>query len=146
MAFIIDAFDREIIAWTAVCGAGISGSDVRDMMLDAVEKRFGTVRSPNPVEHLSDNGSPYTAMETRDFAAALNLIPCFTPVRSPESNGMSEAFVKTFKRDYVRINPLPDAQTALRQIAGWIDDYNEIHPHSALRMRSPREFIRAQAQ
>jgi transposase InsO family protein len=146
MAFIIDAFDREIIAWTAVCGAGISGSDVRDMMLDAVEKRFGTVRAPKPVEHLSDNGSPYTAKETRDFAAALNLIPCFTPVRCPESNGMSEAFVKTFKRDYLRINPLPDAQTALRQIAGWIDDYNEIHPHSALRMRSPREFIRAQAQ
>jgi hypothetical protein len=25
MAFIIDAFCREIIAWTAVCGAGISG-------------------------------------------------------------------------------------------------------------------------
>jgi transposase InsO family protein len=31
---------------------------------------------------------------TRDFAAALNLVPCFTPVRSPESNGMAEAFVK----------------------------------------------------
>ncbi len=40
LAFIIDAFDREIIAWTAVSGAGISGSDVRDMMLEAVEKRF----------------------------------------------------------------------------------------------------------
>jgi transposase InsO family protein len=146
MAFIIDAFDREIIAWTAVSGAGISGSDVRDMMLEAVEKRFDTVRAPHPIEHLSDNGSPYTAKETRDFAAALNLVPCFTPVRSPEPNGMSEAFVKTFKRDYLRVNPLPDAQTVLRQIAGWIEDYNEIHPHSALRMRSPREFIRAQAQ
>ena len=44
MAFIIDAFDREIIAWTAVCGAGISGSDVRDMMLEAVEKRFAAIR------------------------------------------------------------------------------------------------------
>ena len=75
MAFIIDAFDREIIAWAAVCGAGISGSDVRDMMLEAVEKRFGAVRAPHPVEHLSDNGSPYTAKETRDFAAALNLVP-----------------------------------------------------------------------
>lgn len=146
MAFIIDAFDREVIAWAAVCGAGISGADVRDMMLEAIETRFGTVRAPHPIEHLSDNGSPYTAKETRDFAAALNLVPCFTPVRSPESNGLSEAFVKTFKRDYLRVNPLPDADAVLRQIAGWIDDYNEIHPHSALRMRSPREFIQAQAQ
>jgi len=146
LAFIIDAFDREIVAWTAVSGAGISGSDVRDMMLEAVERRFADMRAPHAIEHLSDNGSPYTAKDTRDFAAALNLVPCFTPVRSPESNGMSEAFVKTFKRDYVRVNPLPDAATALRQIAGWIADYNDVHPHSALKMRSPREFIRAQAQ
>ena len=41
---------------------------------------------------------------------------------------------------------LPDAPSVLRQIAGWIDDYNEIHPHSALRMCSPREFIRALTQ
>ena len=56
------------------------------------------------------NVSPYTAKETRDFAAALNLVSCFTPLRSPESNGMSGAFVKTFKRDYLRVNPLPDAR------------------------------------
>jgi transposase InsO family protein len=45
LAFIIDAFDREIIAWTAVANAGISGSDVRDMMLEAVEKRFAATRT-----------------------------------------------------------------------------------------------------
>ena len=146
LGFIIDAFDREIIAFIAASGAGISGSDVWDMMLQAVEKRFGTMRAPHRIEHLSDNGSPYTAKETRSFATTLNLVSCFTPVRSPESNGMSEAFVKTFKRDYVRVNPLPDAETVLRQIVGWIEDYNDIHPHSALRMRSPREFIRAQNQ
>ncbi|BCH12629.1 hypothetical protein MesoLj131c_68870 (plasmid) [Mesorhizobium sp. 131-3-5] len=48
----------------------------------------------------------------------LNLIACFTPVQSPESNGISESFVKTFKRDYARVNPLPDAVTALGKIAG----------------------------
>jgi putative transposase len=116
------------------------------MMLAAVENRFDTARAPDRIEHLSDNGSPYTAKETRDFATALNLLPCFTPVRSPESNGMSEAFVKSFKRDYLRIDPVPDAPTALRQIAGSLTDYNETHPHSALRMRSPREFIRAQTK
>ncbi len=28
----------------------------------------------------------------------------------------------------------------------WFEDYNENHPHSGLKMRSPREFIRAQTQ
>lgn len=38
VAFIIDASDQAIIVFTAVSGAGISGSDVRDMMLAAVER------------------------------------------------------------------------------------------------------------
>jgi transposase-like protein len=111
--------------------------------LEAVENRFGAVRAPHPVEGLSDNGSPSVAQETRTFATQLNLTPCFTPVKSPESSGISEAFVKTFKPDYVRVNPIPDAATALDLIAGWFEDDNECHPHSGLKMRSPREFIRA---
>ncbi|WP_261339098.1 IS3 family transposase [Rhizobium leguminosarum] len=118
LAFIIDAFDREIISWAAVANAGISGSDIRDMMLEAVENRFGTTGTPHAIEHLSDNGSAYTAKETRLFAQSLNLIPCFTPVTSPQSNGMSEAFVKTLKRDYIRISTIPDAETAFRKIDG----------------------------
>lgn len=143
-AFIIDACDREVIAWRAVVNAGISGSDVRDMMLEAVERRFGTFRASVAVEILSDNGAPYTARETRIFARQLGLKPCFTPVQSPQSNGISEAFVNTLKRDYVHVSPLPDARTVLGLIVGWIEDYNENHPHSGLKMRSPREFIAAQ--
>lgn len=143
IAFALDAHDREIISWRAVAGGGISGDMIRDIMLDAVVSRFDALRAPHPVEWLSDNGSPYTAKPTRDFAAALNLVPCFTPVASPESNGMSEAFVKTFKRDYVRIATIPDARTTLSLIAGWIEDYNENHPHSGLKMHSPREYRRA---
>ena len=143
-AFIIDAHDREIIAWRAVANAGVSGSDVQDMMLEAVEGRFGTHRAPQPVEMLTDNGSAYTARETRTFARQLGLKPCFTPVRSPQSNGVSEAFVHTLKRDYVQVMPLPDARTVLGLIGTWFDDYNDNHPHSGLKMRSPREFIAAQ--
>lgn len=131
IAFNIDALDREIIAHVAVIGADISGSDNRDIMLAAVERRFGTDRAPHPVEHLSDNGSCYTAKDTSDFAAAFGLVPCFTPVRSPESNGMSEAFVKTLKRDYVRITPLPNAGVVLGLVDGWIADYNTVHPRYA---------------
>ncbi|EYD76783.1 Mobile element protein [Rubellimicrobium mesophilum DSM 19309] len=143
-AFIIDAHDREIIAWCAVANAGIGGSDIRDMMLEAVEKRFGAHRAPQPVEMLSDNGSCYTAKDTRIFARQLGLKPCFTPVKSPQSNGISEAFVRTLKRDYVQVTPLPDAAAVLGLLPSWFEDYNAHHPHSGLKMRSPREFIAAQ--
>jgi transposase InsO family protein len=43
----------------------------------------------------------------------LGLKLCFTPVRSPVSNGIAEAFVKTFKRDYAWLSILPDAETAI---------------------------------
>ena len=68
-----------------------------------------------------------------------------TPVRSPDSNGVCEAFVKTLKRDYARVNPRPDAISVLQQIPAWFEDYNTIHPHSGWRMRSPREFIALQS-
>ena len=64
IAFVIDAFDREVIAHVAVTGAGISGSNIRDMMLAAVEDRFGADRAPHPIEHLSDNGSWLTPPRT----------------------------------------------------------------------------------
>ncbi len=57
-AFTIDAPDREVIAWTAVANAGIRGSDIRDMMLEAVERRFSAYRAPVVIERLTDNGSP----------------------------------------------------------------------------------------
>ena len=97
-----------------------------------------------PVQWLSDDGSPSAAKDTRDFAIQLNLVPCCTPVASTESNGLPEAFVCTFKRDHVRLNPPPNFGNVLRQLGGWFDDYNLNHPHSGIRMRSPLEFIVAQ--
>ena len=81
--------------------------------LEAIEKHFATARAPHLIEHLPDNGSCYTALETRQFAVALNLKPCFTPVKSPQSNGISEAFVKTLKRDYIKISNFPDSKYQL---------------------------------
>ena len=141
VAFVLDSCDREVISHVATTG-GISGSMIRDLMLESVERRFGETHTPHPVEWLSDNGSCYTAKETVEFASWLGLKSRFTPVRSPESNGMAEAFVKTFKRDYVGCNVCPDARTVLKSVSAWFEDYNENAPHKGLRMRSPREFIR----
>ena len=125
--FAIDACDREVIAWSATTG-GVSGEMVRDLMLACVERRFGATRTPHAVEWLSDNGSATIARQTAQIATALGLRLAFTPVRSPRSNGISEAFVKTLKRDYARVTLRPDAETVLRLLPGWIKDYNTVHP------------------
>jgi putative transposase len=106
---------------------GIGGDEVRDLMVAAVEHRFGRIdRLPDTIEWLSDNGSGYIAHETRSFARNLGLEPRTTPVESPQSNGMAEAFVRTIKRDYVRVSPRPDAETVFRQLPGWIAHYNDL--------------------
>ena len=87
----------------------------------------------------------YTADQTRLFARQIGLQPVTTPVRSPQSNGMAESFVKTIKRDYVAHMPKPDRETALRNLAIEFEHHNEQHPHSALNYRSPREFRRLAA-
>ncbi len=143
VAFALDCHDREVISWVATT-AGISGEMIRDMMVRCVEQRFGAIRAPHPVQWLSDNGSIFAAHKTIEIAVALNLVPCFTPVESPESNGMAEAFVKTFKRDYVRVSPIPHAAAALALLDSWMKDYNTVHPHSRLGYRSPREYILSQ--
>jgi putative transposase len=56
----------------------------RNLMI-AAERRFGALKVPHRVEWLSDNGSAYIAADT---ARALGLTLLFTPVCSPESNGM----------------------------------------------------------
>jgi putative transposase len=112
-------------------------------MAHSIEARFGagSTRTTHAVEWLSDNGPPYTAHDTRDFGRASGLL---TPSYSPESNGMAEAFVKTFKRDYVYFADLHSADQVLRAIRAWFNDYNEHHPHRGLGMRSSRQ-LRAQA-
>jgi len=145
VGFSLDCCDREVISWVGAT-QHLTGEDVRDLMAEAIEARFGTPKSvPKPTQWLSDNGPPYTAHETRRFGADCGLLVITTPAYSPESNGMAEAFVKTFKRDYVYINDVSTAQAVLEQLPRWFADYNDHHPHKELKMLSPRLFRRARS-
>jgi putative transposase len=145
VAFALDCCDREAISWLATTG-GISGDMVRDLMVEAVETRFAGTAPKQPIEWLTDNGSPYIARDTRSFAREIGLEPLTTAIRSPQSNGMAEAFVKTFKRDYVARMHRPDAITVMHQLSAAFEHYNEVHPHRALKMLSPRMFRDRNAQ
>lgn len=142
-AFAHDCGDRECLAWVASSDA-LTGAHIRTLVAAAVRHRFGDARPSQPIQWLSDNGSIYTALETVIAVEQLGLVAITTPVCSPESNGISEAFHHTLRRDYVAGADLSSAAAVLAQLPQWIADYNHFAPHSSLGMRSPVEYRRAQ--
>lgn len=142
VAFSLDCHDREAIRWVT-SSRGLDGSLIRDLMAETVESRFGRVtKTPHSVQWLTDNGPGYVAHETVAFGRLLGLDVCTTAPYSPESNGMAEAFVKTFKRDYVHLGDLSSADVVRAQLSSWFEDYNEKAPHKGLGMKAPREYRR----
>lgn len=138
-AFIIDAHDREITAWHVMANAGISGSDVRHMMLAAVE----AVQQPPRAAPGRDSQWQWLTLHRKGH-------PHLRPPDRPET--LLHAGEKPAEQRHIG-GFREHAQTGLRErhaatvlglIAGWFEDYNENHPHSGLKIRSPREFISAQ--
>jgi transposase InsO family protein len=143
VAFAIDACDREALRFIAST-IGINSDMICDLMLEAVEYRFKRSKLPHKLQWLTDNGSYYTSKKTVAFARELGFEVCTTPAYSPQSNGMAEAFVKTFKRDYVAMADISSAEKVMAQLATWFEEYNETAPHKGLKMCSPRQFRRMQ--
>ncbi len=83
VTFALDCCDREAIDWAASTG-GYDKATVQDVMLGAIEKRFGDKVPEQAIQWLTDNGSAYRAHETRQFARVLNLEPCTTAVSSQQ--------------------------------------------------------------
>jgi putative transposase len=75
-------------------------------MLRSVEKRFGDRLPDTAVQWLTDNGSAYTAHETRRFARELNLEPCTTAVSSPQRHGRTVR--EDDERRLYRVHAKPD--------------------------------------
>ena len=147
--FAKDCCAREVMAFRAWEGKGLPGEPVREMLIEAVEKRFGApeaVPAGHLLQFLSDNGSACIAHETRRIARSLGLRPINTAVCSPQSNSMAESFVNTFKRDYVNRMDLSDARTVLAQLPAAFEHFDEVHPHSSLKINSPREFRRQRVE
>lgn len=139
VAFSLDCCDRDILAYVATT-TGITGHMIRDLMVLSLEARFPQGIPSKAIEWLTDNGSCYIDKETTRFGRDVGLVPVQTAVRSPESNGMAESFVRTFKRAYVAFGDLQNPTEVMAQLPKWFMDYRLYHPHSALGWKSPSEF------
>lgn len=139
LAVILDCADRSVLAWR--WARRMPSLVLQELVREAVFRRFGSDRiRAQGLEFLSDNGPEYACQHLRAVLQGFGMVVCRTPVRSPESNGLAEAFFGSFKRDYVYQGALESFEAVGRQLPGWMQDYNEVAPHSALGMRSPAQW------
>jgi len=142
VAFTLDCHDREVLSYVGTARP-LLATDIQELMIGSVESRFGDLRTPREIQFLSDRGSIYRAKDTVQMGRWLGLKSCFTAAYSPQSNGMSEAFVGTIKRDYVYVSDCFNAETVLKMLPDWFEDYNHVAPHSGLKMMSPVEYLKS---
>ena len=141
VAFALDCCDREAMSESARIASDVAATVVEQPFDDnrqAIDPAEAMLDGRHhQVPHVVTGDAACGGQEARD----IGLEPRTTPIESPQSNGMAEAFVRTIKRDYVRVRPRPNAEAVLHQLPSWIAHYNEVHPHKARGYRSPREFI-----
>jgi putative transposase len=131
VAFAMDCGDREIISWVA-SARGFHAELVRNLLIQAVVKRFGSNgKPPKTIQWLTNNGRCYKAAE-KSFAEELGLKPVTTPVTSPQSSDMVESRVKTLKLDYAKLANRQDSKSMIAQLEDWFDDYNSYNLYIAL--------------
>lgn len=139
--FVIDCCDRECLSLVAKSGKGLTSAMVQDALIVATERRFGNLSGNHArVQFLTDNGAAYTAISTQALVCRLGLLDCKTPVCSPQSNGIAEAFVKILKRDYLPFIDLTSDHIAMKSLGKVQDFFNRHHPHSALDYLLPKDF------
>ena len=139
LAVIIDCADRMVLSWRFA--RRMLSEELQEMVREAVFRRFGNEKQKaQNIEFLSDNGPEYACRKLRGLLQDFGMVVCRTPRCSPESNGLVEAFFGGFKRDYVYQGELENREAVARKLPEWIEDYNQVAPHSALGMKAPVQF------
>ena len=139
LAVIIDCADRMVLAWRFA--RRMPSEELQEMVREAVFRRFGAAKEKaQNIEFLSDNGPEYACRKLRRVLQDFGMVVCRTPRCSPESNGLVEAFFGSFKRDYVYQGELGSLEAVAQKLPEWMEDYNQVAPHSALGMKAPAQF------
>lgn len=129
---IVDDFTRECLALDVAYSFG-SADVIRKLEEIAFERGFpGTVRF--------DNGSEFTSHAMLRWGAERKIQLHFIAPGKPTQNANIESLNGKIRDELFNMHRFMTIFEARRAAAEWMQDYNDVRPHSALGYRTPREF------
>ena len=90
---------------------------------------------------ISDNGGQYVAKDFKLYLNELGLQHVKTSPCYPQSNGKIERFHRSLEDECIRTTSLINLEDARKQIADYVDHYNNKRLHSALFYLRPVDFL-----
>jgi len=129
---VIDLFTRECL--TIDVGHGLGGQDV----VAALERlRF---ERGLPQRIYCDNGAEFVSSAMDLWAYTNGVVLDFSRRGKPTDNAAIESFNGRFREECLNIHWLASLEDAQQKVDAFRWDYNENHPHRALKGLSPREY------
>lgn len=103
-----------------------------------LERLFALHGKPTYIR--SDNGREFTADALVEWLTGQGVTPAFIAKASPQQNCYGERFNGTM-RDQLLNGEEFDSVTEARVVIGeWVELYNTVRPHRALKMKTPERF------
>lgn len=110
---------------------------------EAVGQFLGS-RGTLPVRLRSDNGPEFQSNALRAWVETVGIEHDFITPGKPNENAFIESFNSRFRDECLNEHVFRSLEDAKRKIESWRkEDYNELHPHSSLGMKSPNEFAQS---
>ena len=106
-----------------------------DDVLDVLSTLFLTEGIPEYIR--SDNGSEFTAHSLQNWLKGLGVKTAYIEPGSPWENGFNERFNGSLRDECLNLEDFHTLKEARVIIGEWVNEYNNIRPHSSLGYRPP---------
>ena len=90
---------------------------------------------------ISDNGPQFLARDFKEFIRIAGMTHVRTSPYYPQSNGKLERWHKSLKSECIRPGTPLSQQDAARLIQQYVDHYNQVRLHSAIRYVTPMDML-----
>ena len=96
-----------------------------------------------PLVIVSDNGPAMKSLAAaRRFAARAHLTHMRTRHSAPHTNGVVERWIETLRYEHLYRQDIPSGPDLAAHVATFIDEYNTVGQHQALRWQRPLDIHR----
>lgn len=142
LAVVIDLFSRAVLGWK------LGNSLHTELVVDAFDRAFRTLRPPGGSLFHSDRGCQYTSLAFRRRIESCGLVQSMSAAGYCYDNAAAESFFATIKAEAFPPGAVFSTKLeARRAIFDYLETfYNRRRKHSSLGYRSPDQFLETHFQ